>query len=135
MKADDVIAELRKRYVQYAENKIGLNPAALPEYLADFLGYSNLLYSHYAEFMVQYRAAEAQVVSSEVDDRAMINKKTKVREDKRTAAETENRITIRMSELKGNRERLEAEVKSATIHINTIQSLMRRYSDEAKGTL
>ena len=135
MKTDEVINKLRHMYIEYNEQKIGLTPALLPEYLAQFLGYTNLLYSHYAEFMQKYRVAEAQVLDVENDERDGINALTTKREEKRTIDEKNDRITIRMAELKGKRERLDAEVKSAALHINTIQSLMKRYSDEAKGTL
>ena len=135
MKTEEVIAKIRSMYLEYTKNNIGLNPALLPEHLAVFLGYTNLLYSHFAEFTIKYREAEAKVLSEENDDRDVINAEATKREDKRTVDEKNDRINIRMSGLKGQRDRLELEVKSATIHINTIQSLMKRYSDEAKGTM
>lgn len=45
----------------------------------------------------------------------------------------ERNITLRMAEVKGKRERLEAVVKGVTLHINGCQSLMRSWGDEAKG--
>lgn len=135
MKTKEVVEKLRAMYVDYSQNRVGLNPALLPEHLATFLGYANLLYSHYSEFMLQYRHAEAQVLAEENDSRDEVNKQASKREDKRTVDEKNDRITIKMSDLKGKREWLEAETKSATIHINTIQSLLKRYGDEAKGNL
>lgn len=122
-------------YVSYTKNKVGLTPALLPEHLAVFLGYTNLLYSHYAEFIVKYRQVEADILAKENDERDDINAQTTKRDEKRTVDEKNDRIQIQMAGLKGKREKLEAEVKSATLHINTIQSLMKRYSDEAKGTM
>lgn len=135
MKTDEVINRLRALKIDYATRRIGLTPALLPEHLAEFLGYATILYSHYAEYIVQYRTKEAIILAEENDERDAINEQTDKRELKRTIDEKNDRITIRMANLKGNRERLEAEVKSATLHINTIQSLMKRYSDEAKGTM
>lgn len=135
MKTEEVITSIRELYVKYATESLGLNPGLLPEHLAKFLGYANLLYSHYAEFIVKYRAAEAKVLAEENDARDAINDAAERATDKRTVDEKNDRITIRMATLKGQRERLEAEVKSATLHINTIQSLLKRYSDEAKGTI
>lgn len=135
MKTDEVINEIRKMYLRYTQEGVGLTPALLPEYLAKFLGYANLLYSHYAEFIVRYREQEAAILAQQNDERDEINSATTKRDEKRTVDEKNDRITIQMSSLKGQRERLEAETKSATLHINTIQSLMKRYSDEAKGTL
>lgn len=135
MKTDDVINKLRAMYVDYADRKIGLTPALLPEHLAMFLGYANLLYSHYAEFILQYRTAEAKILTEENDEREKVNASTTKRDEKRTVDEKNDRITVRIATMKGRRERLEAEIKSATIHINTIQSLMKRYSDEAKGAM
>lgn len=135
MKTDEVITKLRGMYVKYTADKVGLTPALLPEYLATFLGYTNLLYSHYAEFIVQYRKVEADILAKENDERDDINSQTTKRDEKRTVDEKNDRITIQMATLKGKREKLEAEVKSATLHINTIQSLMKRYGDEAKGVM
>jgi hypothetical protein len=135
MKTDDVLDQLRRMYLDYTKRKIGLTPALLPEHLAEFLGYTNLLYSHYSEFIVKYREAEASVLAEENDQRDEVNQVATKREDKRTVDEKNDRITIRMAGLKGKRERLEAETKSATLHINTIQSLMKRYGDEAKGMM
>lgn len=135
MKADEVINKLRSMYVEYTNNNVGLTPALLPEHLARFLGYTNLLYSHYAEFINRYRQIEAKVLAEENDERDTINSSTTKRDEKRTVDEKNDRITIRMAKYKAKRERIEAEVKSATLHINTIQSLMKRYSDEAKGVM
>lgn len=135
MKTDDVIDKLRAMYIDYNKRRIGLTPALLPEHLAEFLGYANMLYSHYAEFITQYRQQEAAIMAEENDSRDAINSEATKPADKRTVDEKNDRITIRMAVLKGNKERLEAETKSATIHINTIQSLMKRYGDEAKGVM
>ena len=135
MKTDEVITKLRAMYIRYASENLGLTPALLPEHLAEFLGYANLLYSHYAEFIVKYRELEAKVLAEENDERNDINAATTKRDEKRTADEKNDRIAIRLAPTKGKREKLESELKSATLHINTIQSLMKRYSDEAKGTM
>lgn len=135
MGTDETIREIRRMYVNYSSQKLGLNPALLPNHLAEFLGYANLLYSHYAEYMLKYRQAESTILAEEADARAAINAEATRPSDKMALGEMESRVTVRFSAIKGRRERLEAEVKSATIHINTIQSLMRRQSDEAKGMM
>lgn len=135
MKTDEVIDKLRKMKLDYAAQRMYSNPSSLPEHVAEWEAYTNILYSHYAEFIAKYRALEATVLAEENDARDEVNATADKREDKRTVDEKNDRITIRMADLKGKRERLEAEIKSATLHINTIQSLMKRYSDEAKGTL
>jgi hypothetical protein len=61
--------------------------------------------------------------NSQADDRA----------GKITVTEVEQRITVRLGELKGERKRLELAVKGATLHINGCQSLMKTWGDEAKG--
>lgn len=133
MKTDIVVSKLRELKLKYTEDKLWQDPAHLPNYLAEFLGYATILYSHYAEFIVSYRKKEGTVLVDENDEMRSINKDAVKREDRRTADEKNDRITIRMANLKGEREKLEAEVKSATLHINGIQSLMKRFSDEAKG--
>ena len=133
MKTDAVILKLRELKLAYAENKLWRDPAQLPNHLAEFLGYATILYSHYAEFIVSYRTKESEILVDELGKMGEINSLATKRDDKRTASEKDDRITIRMATIKGQRERLEAEVKSATLHINGIQSLMKRFSDEAKG--
>lgn len=135
MSTDETIRELRRMYLAYSSEKLGLNPALLPNHLAEFLGYANLLYSHYAEYMLKYREAEAAILAEEGDHRAELNSLAAKPADKMSMAEMENRVSVRIANMKGRRERIESEVKSATLHINTIQSLMRRQSDEAKGVM
>lgn len=133
MKPEDVVNKLRLMKTDYASNHIGSDPAMLPEHLTEFEAYLGILYSHYAEFMKQYTVAEAKVIAEENDERDDINSTAKGRDDKRTVDEKNDRIAIRMAELKSRKLWLEAELKGGTLHINTIQSKMKRQSDEAKG--
>jgi hypothetical protein len=133
MKSEEVVTKLRAMKVEYANDRIGSNPALLPDHVTDFEAYVGILYSHYAEFMLNYREVEAQVLADEGGKMAEMNSIAKNREERRTADEKNDRITIRMASLKGKREWYEAELKGATLHINTIQSKMKRQADEAKG--
>jgi len=133
MKLDEVIKTLRSLYIKYNEENIGQSPALLTEHLAKVVGYANILYSHYAEILERYRIQEATIMAEENDSRNEWNDSVEKREDKRTVDEKNDRITVRLNPLKGQREKIEAEVKSATLHINTIQSLLKQYSDQAKG--
>ena len=117
--------------IEYANDRIGSNPATLPDHVTDFEAYVGILYSHYAEFMLKYRETEAKVLSEENDERDAANRSG----GKRTVDEKNDRIAVRMAGLKGKREWFEAELKGATLHINTIQSKMKRQSDEAKGSI
>lgn len=131
--ADDVIGHLRTLKLTYIQNNIGSDPANLPNHFAEFLGYATLLYDHYAEYIKAYEIKESEVVKEENARREDANAIAEGRSDKVTVTEVEQRITVRLGELKGERKRLELAVKGATLHINGCQSLMKNWSDESKG--
>lgn len=131
--ADDVINHLRALKVQYIQHNIGSDPHALPNHFSEFLGYATLLYDHYAEYIKAYEVKEAQVIKEENEQRLTVNAEVESRSDKVTVTEVEQRIAVRIAEMKAERKRLELAVKGATLHINGCQSLMKNWSDEAKG--
>jgi hypothetical protein len=132
-KTDDVINKLRLLKLQYIQHNIGSDPANLPQHFSEFLGYATLLYDHYAEYIKAYEIRESQVVKEENEQRLHLNAGAESRSDKVTVTEVEQRIAVRLGEMKGERKRLELAVKGATLHINGCQSLMKNWSDEAKG--
>lgn len=133
LSADDVINHLRALKLAYIQNNVGSDPANLPNHFAEFLGYATLLYDHYAEYIKQYEIKESVVIREENGRREEANAVADTRDAKVTVGEVEQRIAFRLGELKAERKRLDAAVKGATIHINGCQSLMRNWSDEAKG--
>lgn len=132
-KSDDVVNKIRQLKLDYIQNNVGSDPAKLPEHFSEFLGYATLLYDHFASALKAYREAESRVIKEESRHRDDFNANVKTRSDKRTVTEMEQRITIRLSDLKARRDYLEVEVKGATLHINGCQSLMKNWGDEAKG--
>ena len=76
---------------------------------------------------------EAKVIKEESDHREKHNANAEGRSDRLTVAETEQRVTVRLSDMRARRDYLEVEVKGATLHINGCQSLLKNWSDEAKG--
>ena len=131
--SEDVVSKLRALKIAYIEQSIGANPAQLPHHFQEFLGYATLLYDHYATVLRQYRQMEAKVLQEEHVRRSEANEKAESRADMVTVTEVEQRITIRLSDLKSRRDYLEVEVKGATLHINGCQSLMKNWDSEAKG--
>ena len=131
--SDNVVKKLQDLKIKYIENHVGADPAQLPNHFQEFLGYATLLYDHYATALRNYRQAEAKVTQEENDARVKHNKTTDRRDEKMTMGEMENRITVRLSKLRAQRDYLEVEVKGATLHINGCQSLMKNWGDEAKG--
>lgn len=131
--ADDVIGQLRKFKIQYIQQNVGKNPAELPNHLAEFLGYATLLYDHYAEYIKSYEVKETAVTKEENQRRDENNAKTTKRDEKITISEVEQRLDIRLGNMKAEKKRLELAVKGATLHINGCQSLMKNWGDEAKG--
>lgn len=131
--SDDVVAKLRELKLQYIQSGIGSDPVALPQHFSEFLGYATLLYDHYATASKQYRRKEAEVNQEEYANREDVNANAEKREDKMTVTEMEQRVAIRLSDLKARRDYLEIEVKGATLHINGCQSLLKNWSDESKG--
>ena len=131
--ANDAIDHLRELKLKYIQNNIGSNPAELPNHFAEFLGYATLLYDHYAEYIKAYEIKESEVIKEENEQRVTVNANATERSDKVTVTEVQQRIDVRLGELKGERKRLELAVKGATLHINGCQSLMKNWGDEAKG--
>lgn len=133
MKQEDVINKLRVLKLQYIQNNVAKNPAALPEHLGEFLGYATFLYDFYADILEKYEKLEAKVVSEESDIMAKVNADAENRSDRMTVTEMEKRIDVRLADEKGKKKRMEQLVKGATLHINGCQSLMKNWGDEAKG--
>lgn len=131
--ADDVIQHLRALKLTYIQNNVGSDPVALPNHFSEFLGYATLLYDHYAEYIKAYEIKEAEVIKEENDQRLKLNAIAEERSDKVTVTEVEQRISVRLGDMKGERKRLELAVKGATLHINGCQSLMKNWADESKG--
>ena len=131
--ADDVMNHLRSLKLKYIQNNIGSDPAALPNHFSEFLGYATLLYDHYAEYIKAYEIREAAVTKEENEQRTTLNEGAEKPSEKITVTEVQQRIDIRLGEMKGERKRLELAVKGATLHINGCQSLMKNWGDEAKG--
>lgn len=132
-KANDVINHLRELKLKYIQNNVGSDPAQLPHHFAEFMGYATLLYDHYAEFIKAYEIKEAEVIKEENEQRATVNANAEAKSDKVTVTEVQQRIDVRIGELKGEKKRLELAVKGATLHINGCQSLMKNWDSEAKG--
>lgn len=130
---DDVISKLRALKLDYITNSVGADPARLPQHFSEFLGYATLLYDHYATALRQYRQTEAKVIQDEATTREKLNAEAEGRAQRVTVAEMEQRVTVRLSDLRARRDYLEVEVKGATLHINGCQSLMKNWGDEAKG--
>lgn len=130
---EDVVNKLRALKIDYIENNIGADPARLNNHLGEFLGYATLLYDHYATVLRKYRKTEADVIREESKAREEHNAASKERGGKITVTEVEQRVSVRLSDIKALRDYLELEVKGATLHINGCQSLLKNWGDEAKG--
>lgn len=133
MKQEDVINKLRALKMQYIQQGIAHNPAALPEHLGEFLGYTTFLYDFYADKLGSYERLEAKVTAEEADHMNQHNAEHPKREDRITVTEMEKRVDIRLADEKGKKKRLEQVVKGATLHINGCQSMLKNWGDEAKG--
>lgn len=131
--ASDVIKKLRELKLEYIQRDIGKDPAQLPNHFAEFLGYASLLYDHYAEYIKQYELKESAVTKEENETRLKLNADAEKPADRVTVTEVEQRIDVRLGSMKAEKKRLEQSVKGATLHINGCQSLMKNWSDEAKG--
>lgn len=135
MTPQEVVDKLRLLKQDYVQRSLGLNPAMLPAHLAEFLGYFDIVSSHYAEAQKAYYDKQGLVIQEELLAMIEVNATATNRDEKRTASEKDDRITIRMRKLKSQREWLKEERDSCQVHINTIQSLLKRYGDEAKGIM
>lgn len=134
MKLEDTIQKLRQLKLNYVEHNVGNDPALLPAHVAEFNGYASIFYEHYAEYVKKYELKEAEVVKEENEQRLEFNKQPGLKRDEKISiAEVDNRIAVRLGELKAEKKRLEILAKGTTQHINVCQSLMKNWGDEAKG--
>lgn len=133
MKTDDVIKKLRQLKLGYISDNIGSDPGRLPEHLSQFMGYATLLYDYYAEIVKKYELKEAEVIKEENEQQAEVNKTAEKREDRITDTKIDQRVSVRVSNLKAEKKYLEVLVKGATLHVNVCQSLIKNWGDEAKG--
>lgn len=124
---------MRALKLDYVQQNIAKNPAALPEHLGEFLGYATFLYEFYGDKLESYEKLEAKVVSEENKVMNDHNSQIESRSDRMTVTEMQQRIDVRLADEKGKKKRLEALVKGNTLHINGCQSLMKNWGDEAKG--
>ncbi len=134
MTLEEVIKKLRQLKFDYVKRNIGNDPSQLPQHVAEFNGYASIFYEHYAEFIKRYEMKETSVVAEESTNRVEFNKQEGLKRDEKVSiAEVEQRIDVRLGELKAEKERLRILAKSTTQHINVCQSLMNNWSDESKG--
>lgn len=133
MNQEVVIDKLRVLKLEYIQQNIAKNPAALPEHLGEFLGYATFLYEFYGDMLEKYEKLEAKVVAEENDYMNRHNANVENRSDRMTVAEMQQRIDVRLADQKGKRKRLEQLVRGNTLHVNGCQSLMKNWNDEAKG--
>lgn len=133
MKREDTIAKIRELKLRYVENAIGNDPAQLPAYVAEFNGYAAIFYEQYADYIQMYEEREAKVVQDENAARTEYNRDKVKRDDRMSVAEVEQRIDVRLGDLKAEKKRLEILAKGTTQHLNVCQSLMKNWGDEAKG--
>jgi len=137
MTTETIVNKLRELKLLYIQQHLGSNPALLNEHLAEFLGYATIMFDFYGDTLAQLERMEAKVTKEEEDYRVKANKLAVEAGEKPTVtqAEVDKRIAIRLAELSANKKRLEQIVKGATLHINGIQSILKRAGDESKGLL
>lgn len=129
---DEVVSKIQELDIDYIKRDIGNDPALLPHHVAEYNGYATLMYDHFASVLRRYRIRAAEIEQEEAAKRAEYNKDKK-RGETLTIAEMQQRVDIRISGIKAQRDSLEMTVRGVTLHLNVCQSLMKNWGDEAKG--
>ena len=135
MKLQDVLHKLQQMNEQYIAERIWEDVGRLPDFMAEYAAYHTILMSNYGDFMEIYRKKLAAVMTEEQDAATIINENADKPADKRSQAEIDRRVGIRISNLKGMREKFEAKVDAGKELVSTMQSKRRAFSDEAKGLM
>jgi len=135
MKLQEVLNKLEKMNVLYINDRIWEDPSRLPDFMAEFAAYGAILISNYGDFMELYRQKVAKILTEEQDAATLFNENLEKPSDKRSQTEVERRVSIRISNLKGMREKFEAKVEASKLLVSTMQSKRRAMSDEAKNLL
>lgn len=135
MKIEDYITKVRALKLVYIDSEMRNNQAKLAGWLDEFVAYSSILFDHYGDIKGKYIEREAEIKKDEYAEMKEHNADPqKVKEfGKITIAETDQRVEYRVSKLKAERDRLEQIINGVKNHINTAQSLMKNWNDEAKG--
>lgn len=135
MKLQEVLNKLQTMNEQYIADRIWEDPSRLPDFMAEFAAYQAILISNYGDFMELYRQKVAKVLTEEQDEATLFNENVDKPSEKRSQTEVERRVNIRISNLKGMREKFEAKVDAGKLLVSTMQSKRRAMSDEASGNL
>ena len=135
MKIGDVIKKLEEMQTQYVSERIWEDPSRLADFMAEYAAYHAILVSHFGDFMEHYRQKVAKVMTEEQDKALEVNENAEKPSERRTQTEIDRRVDIRISNLKGTREKFENKVDAGKNLVSTMQSKRRAFSDEAKGML
>ena len=135
MDKDSIVKKLRSMKVQFVTENIGTNPAKLPQFLAEFVGYHAILAEHHANLVREYGVLKSKVLEEEYARRDEINATVEKASERISATETEARISRRLGEIVKERDAMEILWKTNTQFINVMQSLRNAWSDEAKGIM
>ena len=135
MKLQEVLNKLESMSLMYIAERIWEDPTRLADFMAEYAAYHAILMSTYGDFMEMYRQKAAKVMTEEQDNATTLNENVEKPSERRTQTEIDRRVDIRLSSLKGMREKFEYKVEAGKNLVSTMQSKRRAFSDEAKGIL
>lgn len=135
MTISQVLAKLEEMQLRYVRDRVWEDPGSLPDFMAEYAAYHAIFMSQYGDYMESYRKNVALVLTEEQDAATVINEDADKPADRRSQAEIERRVNIRISNMKGMRDNFDAKVEASKVLISTMQSKRRAFSDEAKGLM
>lgn len=121
-----LIDKLRAMKIEYATESIYDNPVLLDDFYKRFSALTAILES-------QYASLRSQKSTKDVEFKQYFSNEIELEGKKVVMAEVERRTERAMVQTIGEIKLFETEAKSCRNHCTSMQSIIRGYSDEAKG--
>ena len=128
-----VLDKLQSMKLEYTRNKVYDNPVTLLSHFNEFEAYTTILESHYAQMREQEELTSNKVQQEEWQTKVLYDADKTKPSEKMTLGQVEMNVSYRMREIKGTLKLLETETKSCRNHVNAMQSILKKFGDEAKS--
>lgn len=131
----NVLTRLQDMKLQYAKDKIYSNPVTLLEHFTEFEAYTSILESHYATQRESEERRMAEVKREEWLKKQGYDQNVSKPSERMTQGEVDKNVEYRMRDIKATLKLLETETRSCRSHVNAMQSILKKFGDEAKSIL
>lgn len=130
---DNVLNKLQGMKLTYARENIGTNPVSLLAHFTEFEAYTSILESHHAKLREQEEIRSVEVKMDEWAMKEAHDATATKPSEKMTQGRVDTNVEYRMREIAAKLKLLETEAKSCRNHVNSMQSILKNFGDQAKS--